>query len=447
MELLDIFWLSYKDLNEKKVRTALTVCMVVIGIAAIVALTSLTAGISKSISTSLSSLGPTSIIVGSSGTTGFTTADSARLSSLPNVASVTPILEGTGTLYAGNQNTSVTVIGVTGAGLSQILGGNVSLYQGTTYQDTITPSAVLGYDVAFPSSAAGTQVVSVGDPATLKISSGRTKYTYTVPIVGILQSHGGFVIPVDTAVFLPLSSAELLLHRASFSEMLVIASNISTVNSTVSLITTIYGSSARVESTSALLSTAASITGDLGLLFGAIAGVSLLVAAIGIMNIMLIAVYERTHEIGIMKSVGFKNRHIMLVFLLQALIIGLIGGVVGIGLGAGASYGLSAALSGRSSSSSTTTSASNSASASGRSSLGGGGGFGGGGAAGGGTFVASSGGGGSTSGASSLSFHPVFPVTTILYALLIAIIVSIVAGVYPAWRASKMEPIDALREL
>lgn len=443
MNIQDILWMSYKDLNEKKVRTALTVVMVVIGVAAIVALTSLTAGVSKSISADLSSLGPTSIIVTSSSPTGFTVADSARLSSFPNITSVTPVLTGTANLYSGNQNTSVTLIGVTSQGLKQLVGGNTSnltFYQGAIYEDTITPAAVIGHSVAFPTSAAGAQTVSVGQPATLKVG-GRGGETLTVPVVGILPSKGGFIIPIDTAIFMSLPAAELLLHRQSFNEMLVIAKNTSSVNATSALITTIYGSSVRVLTTSELLSTAASVTGDLSLLFAGIAGVSLLVAAIGIMNIMLIAVYERTHEIGILKSVGFKNSHILLVFLVQALIIGVLGGIIGIGLGAGASYGLSAVLSGAGSRASTTSNAPTTGTTART-----GGGFSGGGAAGGGGF----GGGGAASSSSStttLSFHPVFPLSTIAYALLVAVIVSAVAGIYPAWRASKMEPIDALRSL
>jgi putative ABC transport system permease protein len=115
----------------------------------------------------------------------------------------------------------------------------------------------------------------------------------------------------------------------------------------------------------------------------------------------------------------------MLIFLFQALIIGFVGGLIGIGVGAGASYTLAAVLGRGGSSASAGPGASNSSS----------GGFGG-------------GGGGSSSGAaSSISFQPAFPISTIVYALLVAIIVSVLAGVYPAWRASKMEPIDALRQL
>ena len=447
MNLQDVLWLSYKDLNEKRIRTALTIVMVVIGVAAIVALTSVTAGISQSISSSLNALGPTSIIVSSSGSTGFTVADVGRLEALPNITSVTPLLTGSGTLYAGNHNSSVTIIGVAAQGLKQLLGGNVTLYQGSMYEDTITPAAIVGHTVAFPASAAGVQTIIVGQAGTLKIGGGRGGSTVTVPVDGILTSHGGFIIPVDTAVFMSLPAAEVVLHRASFNEMLVLASSTGTVNSSASLITTIYGSSARVITTAQLLQTTSTIIGSISLLFTIIAGVSLLVAAIGIMNIMLIAVYERTHEIGILKSVGFKNRHILLIFLFQALIIGFIGGVLGIVVGAGTSYGLSSVLGG-SSASSTNSSATGAASAS-STSASASGSFRSSGASGSGGFAASGGsstgfGGGSTS---SISFKPVFPISTIISAVLVAMTVSIVAGLYPAWRASKMEPIDALRQL
>ena len=453
MNLQDVLWLSYKDLNEKRIRTALTIVMVIIGVAAIVALTSVTAGISQSISSSLNALGPTSIIVGSSGSTGFTIADVGRLEALPNVTSVTPLLTGSGVLYAGNHNASATIIGVTTQGIKQLLGGNVTFYQGSIYQDTITPAAVVGHSIAFPTSAAGAQTVTVGQAGTLKTGGGRSASTVTVPIDGILTSHGGFIIPIDTAVFMSLPAAEVVLHRASFNEMLVFASNTSTVNSTASLITTIYGSGARVTTTAQLLQTTSSIIGSISLLFTIIAGVSLLVAAIGIMNIMLIAVYERTHEIGILKSVGFKNRHILLIFLFQALIIGFIGGVLGIVVGAGTSYSLSTVLGGGGASTTGTGATATAGASSARTtSASASGSFRSGSAAGGGGFAASgssssSAGFGGASGSSSISFKPVFPISTIISAVLVAMTVSVLAGIYPAWRASKMEPIDALRQL
>ena len=162
MDIDDIFWLSYRDLSEKKVRTILTIVMVIIGIAAIVALTSVTAGISASITKQLESLGPTAIIVSSGTSTGFTAADVGEMSSLPNVTLVTPLLTGSATLYAGNQNTSVSVIGVSTQGIKQLLGSNVTVYDGSMYEDTIAPAVVVGHSIAFPSSAAGQQTITVG---------------------------------------------------------------------------------------------------------------------------------------------------------------------------------------------------------------------------------------------------------------------------------------------
>ncbi|MDE1865868.1 MAG: ABC transporter permease [Candidatus Micrarchaeota archaeon] len=442
MKLEDIAWLSFKDLREKKVRTALTVLMVMIGVASIVALTSQTAGISASISKSLSALGPTSVIVMPAGGTGFTAADVGSLSSLPNVSAVIPVIEGSGTVYANGQNTSVSVIGISQEGLREFVGGNVSMYQGVLYNDTVAPDALIGHSIAFPSSLSGRQNVMVNYPISLKVDGGRSAQTLTVPVVGILNAVGSSVVPTDTSVFFSIQSAQVILHRTSYNLIIVKATNTSSVAALSSLISTIYGNRANVITTQQLLQTASSIIGSISLLFAIIAGVSLLVAAIGIMNIMLIAVYERTHEIGIFKSVGFTGRHILLVFLSQAMIIGFIGGVIGIGAGMGASYVVASvfAHAGPSGSGTTGTGAQNTQ-------------FKGGG---GGVYVSSGGGPGrggdsgaapSSSSSSSLSYSPVFTPSTVLAALLVAMVVSMIAGIYPAWRASKMEPIDALREL
>ncbi len=434
MKPYDTLWLSVKDLSEKKVRAALTITMVVIGIASIVALTSITAGISNSIRGQLESLGPSSIIMTSSTSAGFSAADVSNLLSLPNVTEVTPMLTSRANFYAGGQNVSVTLIGVSPQGLAQLMGGNVSLMYGEEYpNDTYAPEAVIGHSVAFPASAAGEQSVSVGQPAALGLASGRKRRSVTIPVAGVLQQHGGFIIPIDTAVFMPIAAAQLLLGKQSFNEILVVSSGTSSVNATSSLITAIYGSSATVFTTTALLATAASITNGLSVLFASIAAVSLLVAAIGIMNIMLISVYERVHEIGIMKSIGFKDRHVMQIFLSQAILIGVIGGVVGILVGAGASYALAAALASHSSATSPQQHAGAAPAYQGqRANLGGRGRF-------------ASGGAGSSS--FSISFKPVFLASTLAYPMLRSVLVSALARFYPAWSAPRMQPVDALRPL
>ncbi len=433
MKLGDVLWMGSRDLIEKKSRTLLTVVMVVIGIAAIIALISQTQGISLSIQKSLNSLGPTSIILMSTGPSGFTSAQAAQILSLPNVSSVIPIIEGSANLVSPNQNSSVTVMGISSQGLAQLL-GNVTLIQGSMYQDTISPSVVIGYDIAFPSSSAGKQNIFVGNSSTLEFRNSK----YTVPVVGILNAYGTSMVPVDSGVIMSLPAAQAILRKTSFNVMLIKAKNIPSVADVSAAISDVYGTNVRIITTQQIAATASSIIGEITILFVVIASVSLLVAAIGIMNIMLMSVMERTHEIGIMKAIGFTNRDVMLVFLFQALFIGFIGGVIGIGAGAGASYVLASVF---------THAAASSPNASGSG------------------FSSSSPGGASGQGfgargqfsagpqqsspmsSSSLSYKPSISAVTIIEAMLVAVVVSVLAGLYPAWRASLMEPITALQHL
>ncbi len=422
-----------RDLIEKKSRTLLTVVMVVIGIAAIIALISQTQGISISIQKSLNSLGPTSIILMSTGSSGFSSAQADQILSLPNVSSVIPIIEGSANLVGPNQNSSVTVMGISSQGLAQLL-GNVTLIQGSMYQDTISPSAVIGYDIAFPSSSAGKQNIFVGNSTTLEFRNSK----YTVPVVGILNAYGTSMVPVDSGVIMSLPAAQAILRKTSFNVMLIKAKNIPSVVGVSAAISDIYGTNVRIITTQQIASTASSIIGEITILFVVIASVSLLVAAIGIMNIMLMSVMERTHEIGIMKAIGFTNRDVLLVFLFQALFIGFIGGVIGIGAGTGASYALASVF---------THAAATSPSASGSGFSSPSGGTAGQGFAARGQFSSGSRFSSSPMSSSSLSYKPSISAETVIEAMLVAVIVSMLAGLYPAWRASLMEPITALQHL
>jgi ABC-type antimicrobial peptide transport system permease subunit len=448
MKLKDIFWLGRKDLGEKRVRTTLTVLMVVIGVATIVALISLTTGLSNSIQSDLSSLGPTSIVLIAQRSYGFTAADVAAISRLDNVSSVTPLLTGSATLsYNSTNSTSVTLIGVDSANLGLLL-NNINLHSGGNYSETDTHSLLLGYYSAFTST--GKERAYVNSTVTLKTASGGSTSSSSGAVVGILNEYGTTLVSVDTSVLAPLPVAESLLRRTSYNEILVKAVNSSSVSSLSTELGDIYGSNARAVNTQQIAQIASSIVGSITIMLVLIAGISLVVAAIGIMNIMLMAVMERTREIGIFKAIGFRNRDVLTMFLIQALIIGFVGGVLGVIAGAGASYGLGFVVQRLSASSATntTSAAATAAPTVAVSTRGGGtggtGGFagGGGGGFGGGATVASA-----RSGTGLTSFSPVLTVTTIAEALLVALLVSALAGIYPAWRASKMEPIEALRNL
>jgi putative ABC transport system permease protein len=150
------------------------------------------------------------------------------------------------------------------------------------------------------------------------------------------------------------------------------------------------------------------------LFLAGIAGISLLVAGIGIMNIMIVSLMERTREIGILKALGMKGRTVLLIFLGEAVIIGILGAAIGIGLGVGlaevfARVGFAA--------------------------------------------IGQSGGGGgaglrpgaAVNQGASLSISPVLTPTVFVGAFAFGILVSVIFALYPAWRASKLKPVDALR--
>jgi ABC-type antimicrobial peptide transport system permease subunit len=443
MEPRKIVRLGVLQLSEKKVRTALTILMVVIGVASIVALTSQTAGTSQSIQKTLNALGPTSIIVMPSGKTVFTAADVANLETLKNVSSVTPIVTGSGTFSINGYNSSITVIGLTANGLETLLGNSTGFYQGSVYQDSVTPSAVIGHSVAFASSTdTSKQTASVNQTGTLVVQSSGSKggggsSKIATPIVGILQSRSSTLINVDGGVIVSLQYAQTLLRTNSYSELLVKANTAQNLSALTTLLETVYGNNARVINTQQFANTFSSIQSQTSELYVIIAAVALIVAAIGIMNVMLMAVSERIHDIGILKSIGFMNRDVLLIFLFQAMVIGVIGGVTGIGVGVVTSYTVSLA-GGLGGSSSIPSGGAPPVSISSQSAPGG---------AGGAAFFSSSSRGSTSSSSSSSTTEPVFTLATMVEALIIAIAISMIAGIYPAWRASKMEPIDALRIL
>ena len=429
MRVQDTAKLGLKGLSDKKVRTALTVLMVVIGVASIVGLVSLTTGIQVSITNSLATLGPTTVLVSpSSGSTILTQADVARLSTLPGVQTVVPVITSRINLLSTNPPTSVNVIGVSDQGLVSLL-GNIKLLQGSPYPDNTAPLVLVGNSVAFPVSSGQHQVLFQGESFVVQQGFTKVARTTRLSVAGILQSYGSSpIIQADSSIFISTQAAQQVFHRSDFNLLLVKATDTNSVATVAQDITAIYGNGASVTTIAQITQTVSSIIGSISLLLGAIAGISLSVAAIGIVNIMFVSVLERTREIGILKALGFMDRDILLIFLSEAAIIGVLGGLVGIGIGAGVSYLLPVLLSGLGPSGGGT----------GTSSGGGGGngGFGGGG----GGF-----GGGGGGGFQSFSFSPVITPELVGIAFLVATVVSVLAGIYPAWRAARLEPIAALR--
>ncbi len=447
MKLKDILTLGIKGVSERKFRTALTVLSVVIGIAAIVALTSLVSGISVSISKSLESIGPSAIFLTSSPSHIFTNADIAEIESLPNVSVAIPIIRFSANVTTGGVQQTATVYGVSNSVLANAL-GSINLNSGTVYNDSSLPTALVGYDIAFPSSTQSTSSVSINQPIYLSehVPGAGTKSITLIP-TGILNQYGSsLLLSPDTSIFIPLQNAISITGKYSYNIILVEAKNTSSVAALSALLKNIYGNGVGILSVEAIASTVSSIIGSIGILLGSIAGISLIVAGISILSIMMVSVTERTREIGILKAIGFKKKDVLILFLSEALIIGILGGIVGVTVGAGASYILPTLLSGAGSSSGAGAGAPSAGSAGGGFATGGGGGSFTGRSTGGGAVVSGSSSKASTSSStSSSSFSPVITPGIVILAIFIAVIVSILSSLYPAWKAASVDPVKAIR--
>ena len=345
----DLFRLALSRLGTGKVRTALTMLGIIIGVASVVALVAVAQGATKGISDRLQSLGTNLVTVspgairtgatrGSSGSaTTLTLDDATALAALGGIQAIAPQLTTNKLVIAGTQNETTRIIGTTPGYLEvfayQMWTGNF-LNQASV--DHNLRVAVIGSTTADNLGLTETAV-------------GSTIYIGGLPfeLVGITQPKGGSA-NADDQVMIPLSTAH---------ELFVGANSVSSIGLSATSQDAIAPVSAEITSTleqrhgitngvddfsiitqAQLLGTVNSVSDVLTLLLAGIASISLFVGGIGIMNIMLVSVRERTREIGIRKAIGARGRDIMAQFLVEALVLSLAGGAIGIGVGVVASF-------------------------------------------------------------------------------------------------------------
>ncbi len=348
--------IALKALGRNKMRSGLTMLGIIIGVSAVIAMIAVGSGAKARIQEQIASMGSNLLIVLSgsatsgglrfgAGTVPTLTVDDAKAiaNELPAVKYAAPILQGVAQIVFGNQNWSTVTYGTTPEALL-IREWPVVKGRALTQADVDSAAKVCLLGQTVVNNLFG-EMDPVGQIVRIK------KFPFTV--IGVLGIKGQTTWghDQDDVVYVPLTTAQRLLFGQHFPGMVRSISVQATSPDTLKLaeeqITELLRQRHRlrpnqendftVRNLTEAMSTAEESARVMSLLLGAIASISLLVGGIGIMNIMLVSVTERTREIGIRLAVGARSRDILYQFLIEALVLSLIGGLIGIILGMGAS--------------------------------------------------------------------------------------------------------------
>ncbi|HLE75303.1 MAG TPA: FtsX-like permease family protein [Candidatus Bathyarchaeia archaeon] len=437
MKTRDVFGYSFSAIKLRKLRAGLTILGVVIGIAAIVALLSITQGLQNTITLQLEKgLAADTLIVTSGrgflgggvgmgggfggGDSDFRLMinDTATINALsPDIETSVAVIQRSVQIKSADRLVTLNIVGVDFAQYAGIYSSTFVTDNGTISLNPENDTVVIGKLLNDPWKN-GTLLFNVNDDVKIIWTNSTARppkdETYTGHIAAVLKEIGGFNIggPSDTGVYIPISQAQSFFGTEE-SDMIIVKlknSDNATITAVSRAITRYFSYEVSVVSSSYVLGLLSSVFSIIELFLAGIAAISLLVAGIGIMNIMIVSLIERTREIGILKALGMKSRTVLLIFLGESVIIGLIGAVIGIALGWGLANIVAIVFSG------------------------------------GGPFQGIGGNQAATPiGNGGMTITPVLTPTVLIGALAFGIGVSVIFALYPAWRASKLKPVEALR--
>lgn len=406
MNIGQAFVEALESLNANKTRSGLTILGIVIGVAAVIAMLAVGEGAQATITGSISGIGSNLLFVFEGNRQEeirneqpLTLADAEAIGDpfqAPSVVAVAPVLQSNREVSYGRERLNTTITGVTPD------------YQpvrsyGLTEGEFITEEHILGRSSV---ALLGPEVAE----ALFGHSQGVTGETIRIEgqpfrVIGVLESKGGGAFgSQDNVVLIPFSTAQTRVLSRSRDQVDVVfvqaasADAVQTASEEVANVlrarhrTRIGEDDFTIFSQQDFVATAQSITQVLTIFLGGIAAISLLVGGIGIMNIMLVSVTERTREIGLRKAIGARKRDILVQFLTESSLLSLFGGIIGIGLGWLIAFAV-----------------------------------------------------GLIAQANNTELTPVVGINAILLATLFSTAVGLFFGIYPANRAANLEPVEALR--
>jgi putative ABC transport system permease protein len=339
--------MALRGISSNWLRSLLTMLGVLIGVAAVIALLAVGTGSSLAVAKSINSLGTNTLTVFSGGRAAAQTGTKSTNATLsttdvrligdpnnaPDVQSVSPVITTSETATYSGASYSTSVIGSTPPYLPA---SNYNISAGRSISTADVKSHAQVVDIG--SSIASNLFATGSNPLGKQIQIGSSEFT----VVGLLASKGSTGLSNgDAVVIAPYTAVQdqLTGQSQSFSELLVQGKSSSTLTLAQSEVesilaaqnnTTVANLPFSVLNQASLLSTATSSSKTFTALLGWVAAVSLLVGAIGVMNIMLVTVTERTREIGIRKAIGAPKSAVLSQFLIEAVVISLLGGVLGV---------------------------------------------------------------------------------------------------------------------
>ncbi len=411
MRFLTTFAIALKALGKNKMRAGLTVLGVVIGIAAVTTMVSIGQSASALVRGELEGFGTNVIVIqpaqrrrggvrrGLINTLTSKDAD-AITDECDAIMATTPLVGTGGQVVYGNLNVNPNEM--FGVGADDLLVRSWTMKYGAFFDDAQIDRAekvcVVGKTIV-------TKLFQTGNPINEKIRINNKPFT----IIGVLEDKGANMVgeDQDSVILMPHTTVRRTLNGSSFDDVhAIIASAVSPEKMSLAsteikqLLMDRHNISAgqkvdfEVQTTTEIANMLGMVTGTMTLMLSSIAGISLLVGGVGIMNIMLVSVTERTREIGIRMAVGARSRDILMQFLVESVLLSCIGGLIGFALGVGASVGLTTVI---------------------------------------------------NSFSTGTDWPVIVSIPAGIVAFLFAAAVGVFFGFYPARRASLLDPIDALR--